>query len=312
MTLSTHSSLGARILAWAHERFPAENGLLCLVLYAAALSAGRAALPGPVTLSLRDGIGFLAAYGFLLMLRVFDEHKDYAIDLQNHPQRVLQRGLITLGHLKVLGGIAIAVQLGASLLVDRGLGPVTWRWLAVMAYSSLMAREFFIGEWLGQRLVLYAVSHMVVLPMSVVWLMQMGAGAAELPARSYLLCGVAMLSGFAFEVGRKTRAPEDERDTVDSYTKALGLRGAVAVLALLGLGLGGVAAAALWDGPLGRMTAAAAGLLGLLPLPALLRFVRHPTPRGAKLNQAALALVSLVVYALCTSSILWQRGVTWR
>ena len=36
-----------------------------------------------------------------------------------------------------------------------------------------------------------------------------------------------MASGFAIEVSRKFKAPSQERETVDSYTKALGIGGAV-------------------------------------------------------------------------------------
>ena len=97
--LTHESPLGARLLAWAAERFPAPNGVFCLVLYGAALICGRTSSgQGPIAISAADGAGFLAAYAFLLMLRVFDEHKDFESDGRNFPQRVLQRGQIGRAH----------------------------------------------------------------------------------------------------------------------------------------------------------------------------------------------------------------------
>src|SRR5215471_10239683 len=188
MSVSRQSPFIQRFFAWINERFPLGNAVLFLVIYAAGLLWGRLLThDGRLLLSLADVPGFFGFWAFFLMLRVFDEHKDYELDLRNHPQRVLQSGLITLGHLKVVGAIAIAVQLAVSLLADRGFGPTTRVWLVVMAWSALMAREFFVGEWLGKRLVLYALSHMVVLPLALVWIAQMGAGGAELPKIVVLL-----------------------------------------------------------------------------------------------------------------------------
>ena len=101
-----------------------------------------------VPMSASDGLGFIAVVSFFLMLRVFDEHKDYELDCLNHPNRVLQSGLISLGHLKVLGGIAILIQLGVSMWLDGGIGPVSTVWFVVVGWSLLMAVEFFCGEWL--------------------------------------------------------------------------------------------------------------------------------------------------------------------
>jgi 4-hydroxybenzoate polyprenyltransferase len=320
MQVSADSPLAARLLAWANERFPpVTNAVLCAFLYGASLSCGRAATwPGALPISILDGAGFLAVFASLLMLRVYDEHKDYALDLQNHPQRVLQRGLITLTHLKVLGALAIAVQLGASLLFDReggrGIGAVTTRWLLVFVWSALMAKEFFIGTWLARRLVLYAVSHMLVLPMAVLWMVQMGAGQTPLPSSAYLLALIALLSGFSFEIGRKTRAPADERPTVDSYTKVLGVRGAVVTLLALGSALGAalcfmVQRIAGSDLSVGGL--ALAVLTAALPVTALLTFLRAPSTRGAKLIEAAIALQTLLAYGLVVGLWLVRRGAAW-
>jgi 4-hydroxybenzoate polyprenyltransferase len=313
MSLSLQSPFIQRFFAWINERFPLGNAILFLVIYAAGLLWGRLLThDGRLRLSLADLPGFFAFTAFFLMLRVFDEHKDYELDLHNHPQRVLQSGLITLGHLKLVGAIAIATQLGVSLLADHGFGPTTRAWLVVMAWSFLMAKEFFVGEWLGKRLVLYAVSHMLVVPMALVWIAQMGAGNAELPKTVFLLPMLSFFSGFAFEITRKTRSPDQERETVDSYSKVFGTRRApMVVLALVVAQTAGVGLVLrqVFDGaPHAAWYATALPILGV-PAISLLAFRATPTPNGAKRNEVMVAVSTLLSYVVLVAAIVVRRGV---
>src|SRR4029079_739836 len=142
-----------------------------------------------------------------------------------HPGRVLQRGLITLRHLQIVGIAAIALQFGVSILRDDGgVGPATTAWLITFAWSLLMAKEFFVREWLRPRRVMYALSHMLVMPLAVWWLVRLGAGNAVLPAAAWMLPVVSSWTGCACEIARKQKAPAGERDGVDSYTRAFGTR----------------------------------------------------------------------------------------
>ncbi len=310
-TVTRPAPLGGHLWAWMQERFPLANGLLFFVVYAAALLLGRSAGGGPVALRFADLGGFAAAWAFFLMLRVFDEHKDYANDCRLYPERVLSRGLVTLGQLKVVGALAIAVQLGVSLAVDGGVGPVTLRWLVVMGWSALMLREFFVGEWLKRHLVVYAVSHMIVTPLSILWLAQMGAGGAALGGRVWAYADMSFLFGFCFEIARKMKAPADERLGVETYTSLFGVwRAAFAVsvlwaLASVTLGFiliaAGVAATSpvLWAG----VTA-----LALPSSLALERFAHRPTARAAKLAQAVVGLSMLVANGVIAGA-LWLHAV---
>jgi 4-hydroxybenzoate polyprenyltransferase len=286
-----------------------------VALYFGAMLWGRFLThAGTLRLSARDVLGYFAAYGFLFMLRVFDEHKDYEKDLVNHPDRVLQRGLITLWHLKVGGAIAIAVQLGVSLYDDGGFGPVTARWLLVIVWSAMMAKEFWVGEWLEKRLVLYATSHMLVTPMAILWMMQMGAGEAPLPKVAYLVAALSFLSGASFEVARKVRGPEGERDGVDSYTKVLGPRGVTVVLLLLALGSGALLVPALLDiggGTMPLPIAIAAALAVILPMATVLRFAMAPSQKLAKQNEATVGLHFLAVYSILVAALVLARGIAW-
>lgn len=317
MKVTAHSAFASRFFAWVQERFPLANAILFLVLYAAALLFGRAsAAGGSIDLTPLDVFGFLAVWGFFLVLRVFDEHKDFALDARNHPHRVLQSGLVTLAHLKVAGVLAAALGLAVSLAYDHGIGRVTLAWAAMMGWSALMAKEFFVGEWLGKRIVLYAFTHMLVMPLALLWMAQMGAGGAPLPRATISLAAMAFFSGFAFEIARKTKAPADEQDGVDSYTKALGLRGAPAALAFTLLAstasLVWTAAAFQGDGrpPIGACVAAGAGLA--LPLAAVAAFVLRPSKKASKKIEASVGIAMLVAYGTLVVSLAMLGGVRWR
>src|SRR5687768_5543739 len=210
--------------AWMRDRFPARNAVFFAVFYATALLVARAADgDGPMTVSARDLACFPAVWCFFLMLRVFDEHKDFEADAIAHPGRVLQRGLITLKHLRVVGLLAIAVQLGTSLWLDGGIGPVTTWWLAALGWSALMAREFFVRDWIRRHLIVYALSHIVVMGIVAMWIAAMGSPNAMRSAGPWSFAALSILAGLAFEIARKIRAPEQEHPLADSYTQALGV-----------------------------------------------------------------------------------------
>jgi 4-hydroxybenzoate polyprenyltransferase len=307
----------AHLPAWAMERFPPDHWVMFLVMWATALVAGRALTgSGDLAFAPADLLGFAAAWCFFLMLRVFDEHKDYDLDLANHPGRVLQSGRITLGHLKVLGGIAIATQLGASLLLDGwAFGSVTCWWLLVIGWSSLMAKEFFVGEWLEQRLILYAASHMVVMPMALLWMAQMGAGQEAMPPAVGLLAGLSFLSGAAFEITRKLKGADEERDSIASYSQILGpTAGAATVLGLL-VGAAGLLALLLdgvFAGDVGLSWHLGLAALLLGPAVTLHLYKNKPSARGRKANEAAVGVTMLGSYALLIAAFFAAAdSVTW-
>ena len=310
-TAARPAPLLGNLWAWMQERFPLANGLLFFVVYAAAMLLGRSAGGGPVALRFGDLGGFAAAWAFFLMLRVFDEHKDYDDDCRSYPERVLSRGLVTLGQLKVVGALAIAVQLGVSLALDGGVGPVTLRWLVVMGWSALMLREFFVPEWLSRRLVVYAVSHMIVTPLSILWLAEMGAGGAALDRRVWAYAGMSFLFGFCFELARKMKAPDEERADVATYTSLFGVWpvaftvSVLWALATVTLGYvlvdGGVAptAPALWVGVVA---------LALPASLALERFAHRPTAKAGKLAQAVVGLSMLAANGTLVAVLLVRGG----
>lgn len=298
--LTSQSPFRQRLGAWFNERFPPANALLFFILYLTCAVIARH-LQGQVTLSFADIVGALVVWSWFLLLRIFDEHKDYQIDLRNHPQRVLQSGLITLAHLRLLGAIAIASQILWSLYLDQWQpGAALTAWAMMFAWTCLMGKEFFCGAWLEKHLTLYAFSHMLVMPLIVWWLANLGAPGLSLSATMGWLMALAFISGFAFEITRKTKGAEEERDSVDSYSRIFGARGAVIVILLLALAMLTIQIVLVWQlaGML-PIWALAILLIALgLPLLTLKRYWQQATEKGRKHNEAAIALLMLIGYAV--------------
>ena len=215
--------------AYLQERFPPVNMMLFAILFGAVYSV---AIAGE-TPDWSELWGIAAVISFFFRLRVMDEIKDYKIDLINHPRRVLQSGGINLS---VLIGVSIAgtiVELGWSIHSGTFC---TIAWALALIYSILMRYEFFIGSWLRPRLLIYAISHMLVMPAIIAWIWF--AYRSDFDPALWLLMILSLTAGFCFELARKTHAPEAERPGIESYSKSLGLRRSVyTILTLLAVGL---------------------------------------------------------------------------
>ena len=304
--VSMNSPWIVRFLAWMNQRFPFANWILFFVLYLTAVALGRTFVADAVSgasgeqlFNWMDIWGCLASWSFFLLLRIYDEHKDYELDCQNYPERVLQRGLITLNNLKVIGVFCILFQLAYGIYLDGGIGGVTLTWLVVTGYSFLMTVEFFAHDWLSKRLVIYAVSHMLIMPMIIYWLVALGIGSSPFILEINLFAALSFLCGFAFEITRKNRGPEEERDTVDSYSKIMGNKGASAfvitlliVISFLGYRLIGLSTTMPFIGNTIFISCI------LLAIGHLVYFMLRPSLKGREINEALVGLAMLSIYAV--------------
>jgi 4-hydroxybenzoate polyprenyltransferase len=232
MAVTEESPFGARLRAYLAERFPLIGHGLLIVSYGSSNQFLARALTEPGA-PMHYGWSSLACAVVLLCLffhlRVFDEHKDYAEDCRNHPERVLQRGLVTLRDLRVLGAIAIATELVLAGLHSRAALVAV---LVALGFSVLMLKEFFVGAWLRRHFLVYAVSHMLIMPLFalVVFAFATRRPPWEAPGWFLLYAFVGFFVTFNWEVSRKIRSPEDEREGVESYTKIFGTYGAAWVV----------------------------------------------------------------------------------
>lgn len=218
----------ARLWRYQAERFPLVNHGILTLVFAASSCAFAAGIAGVAPSFAAIALATIAGLGQFLLLRIADEHKDFATDAAHRPYRAVPRGLISLFELRIVGAIAAAIMLTAilgaqstSLLI---LGIATW------VYFALMTIEFFIGDWLHRRPILYLASHMVITPL-IAWLLagfqlaHDGVPIAALAriAPAFLAC--AFFIGVVLELGRKIRSQADEEPGVETYS---GLWGAAA------------------------------------------------------------------------------------
>lgn len=310
---SMNDALSARIVAWMDERFPFKNALLFFILYLASATIARSALDGGIPVTLIDVLACVVTWSLFLVVRIFDEHKDYALDVINHPQRVLQSGLITLKHLKVLGVVAVISQIVFSLYKDDfSIGGATISWLMMFGYLCLMGAEFFCGEWLEKRLTLYAFSHMLIMPFIVYWLANLAVPNVVLNESLIVMMLLAFISGFCFEITRKTKGIEEERDTVDSYSRIFGTKGSAYIVMLL-VSLMLVCQTAL-------LFALDVAYIGWYLIPLVLmygvairqvmKFVDDATEKGREKNEAAVAINMLMGYLIIIIAALINHGMT--
>lgn len=306
MNVTAEAPASARLWAYLEERFP--PGAMAVFSAVTVLSAAAAAAAATGrAVGVDPGLALLAVGHLLtlLILRLLDEHKDHERDVTAYPDRVLSRGLVTLGALTRLGWVAGVV----ALLASAALGPVPLVAHAlVVVFALLMAKEFFLGDLLRKDVFLYAAAHQPINPLITGWLLvgvaARGTGAlddlgAHLPPALGWYVGAQFALGFGFEVARKLWTPEEERpDLVDSYSShAIGPRGGAALaLALL---LGGCAAVSVFvvRAGLPAWTHAAVGLCALLCLVTVGRFAAAPFPGASKKLQGAVGLGSLVLHA---------------
>ena len=218
----------ARLRAYMRERFPLFGHVLLIISYFSSnqfLAKVLTYPDEPMHYTVRSLYGSLTLLFFFFHLRVFDEHKDFAEDSRFHPQRVLQRGVITLAELRVLAAIAIVAEIILAALA--GAAALT-AWFVAFVFSLLMLKEFFAKEWLKRHFLVYATSHMLLMPLLSLMIFSFATGRMpwQAPPVFWLYAFVGFFVTFNVEVSRKIRAPEDEIEGLDSYSKIFGTYGA--------------------------------------------------------------------------------------
>ena len=188
---------------------------------------------------------FIIIFMFFLQLRITDEFKDYEEDLKYRAYRPVQRGIISL---KTLGKIGIATVIIQIMLAHVINPEIIYFMIFVWIYMFLMAKEFFIKKWLTKRILIYALSHVVI--MVFITLVIVEATQYIVPKNIFdvfilqrykhnidfaliPLFTLNYLNGIVLEIGRKTRRADEEEHGVQTYSKLWGRKKAVVILSLL-------------------------------------------------------------------------------
>ena len=210
--------------AYLQERFPPQtNGLLLLAFFSANYLLTRAATaPGQaLRITWRFPLGFLALLLMFFHLRVIDEHKDYERDRVVHPDRLLSRGIVTLRQLRLAGLAAVTGELILSSLLGK---PALALCALLLAIAWLIYKEFYLAELLDRHLLANAFLHLLVMPVYSWYIYALAAGGYpwEAPGVVLLYAFVSYGVGLGYELARKTRAPQDERPGLITYSRVMG------------------------------------------------------------------------------------------
>jgi 4-hydroxybenzoate polyprenyltransferase len=293
------AQLRARLWEYQKERFPVAGfvPLISAFVFSSAafsrLSRGLTEfIPWP-----RFAVGAYTTIALFFLLRVLDEHKDQDVDRRYRPELPVPRGLVTLGELRVFAaGVLVLALLLNALVVPRALIAM----VPIGIWIALMTREFFVRDWLRAHPAAYLLSHMVVLPVIDVYTTGLDwlAEGVEPPPSLMLFLGVTFANGILLEIGRKVRAPADEREGVDTYTAAwgrprAGTAWALAFISSLLLAL--QASAAAGASPIPVLLFLVPGMLAVLTG---IAFTMNGTRRHAQGMEVASQLWPLVTYLL--------------
>ena len=190
---------------------------------------------------------FIIIFMFFFQLRITDEFKDYEEDLKYRPYRPVQRGIISLKALGKIGITTIIVQIILAHVINPKL---IYFMLLVWIYMFLMTKEFFIKNWLTERILIYALSHVVIM-IFITLVIVKGTGYIlqdHFSETLYLLLekyeknifigliplfALNYLNGIVLEIGRKTRKSDEEEHGVQTYSKLWGRKKAVFILCIL-------------------------------------------------------------------------------
>ena len=188
---------------------------------------------------------FIIIFMFFFQLRITDEFKDYEEDLKYRAYRPVQRGVISLKTLRKIGIATVIIQIMLAHVIDP---EIIYFMIFVWIYMFLMAKEFFIKKWLTKRILIYALSHVVI--MVFITLVIVEATQYIVPKNIFdvfilqryrhnidfaliPLFALNYLNGIVLEIGRKTRRADEEEHGVQTYSKLWGRKKAVVILSLL-------------------------------------------------------------------------------
>lgn len=292
-----NASFIKRFYLYQKERFPVlGHGLLVASFSFSAISYSRICRgeSGFVPWS-NYFVAIFTTITLFLLVRIFDEFKDADDDAAYRKELPVPRGLIGLKELLIVGIILGIGQIVVNALFFPKLLII---YFIVIAYLSLMGKEFFIPNWLKKHQFWYVTSHMFIIPLIDIyasgldWMFE----GAEAPKGLLFFFAVSYMNGIVLEVGRKIRTPEKEAEGVLTYSSMLGMRKAVFLWMLVLLITFGFSILASYYAQLGTTAyVVLSGIFALCLIPAFL-FLQKQSAKKAKLMEYTSAIWTIAMY----------------
>ncbi len=217
--------------AWCQftkERFEPWSHLVMILVFVGAHILVLNPVRSIFASSLNEIFLVIGVVAFYFKLRLYDEVKDYELDVVINKSRPLPRGLLT--HKDMYRGMFACIVIELICFSIMGLNSFVTALIAVI-YSLVMYKEFFIPEKIRPHLTTYALIHTVVTTLlsfaifSFLSQQSLFNLLTEPTLVSFALANWLLFN--IFEFGRKTFATSEERENVDTYSSLFGRVGAV-------------------------------------------------------------------------------------
>jgi 4-hydroxybenzoate polyprenyltransferase len=225
---------------YVNETFlPFSRTALCTLLYAGNMFLYQALIdrhPLVLTHDMLPGVTTLVL--MFLYYRIQDEFKDQVTDRSFFPHRPVPSGRVSLQDLRILIWLSIALMVAVNIL----WGAATGMFFVFLGFSVLMHYWFFMEKILSRNRLLALATHApfgFFADLFVVAIYTNRCGMPLLSSESMLTALWFSLGGFYWDIGRKTRAPQEEMHGYQTYSSIIGYRGASA-LALAFIGVQGL------------------------------------------------------------------------
>lgn len=292
-----NASFLKRFYIYQKERFPiVGHGLLVASFSFSAISYSRICRSVEGFVSWKTYfIGIFTTISLFMMVRIFDEFKDAKDDAEYRKYLPVPRGVISFKELMIMAIILATLQIVVNLYFFPKILII---YFIVIAYLSLMGKEFFVADWLKKHQFWYVTSHMLIIPLIDIyasgldWYLQ----GVDAPKGLIFFFTVSYMNGIVLEIGRKIRTPEKEVEGVLTYSSMLGTNKApILWIGILFITYCLSIAASYYAG-YGTMAFFILGIVFILCcIPALL-FLKNKTEKLSKAIELNSALWTIVMY----------------
>jgi 4-hydroxybenzoate polyprenyltransferase len=292
------ASLFVRFRVYQQERFSfLQNGLVITILTFSGIAYSYA-IRGIIISGLpwlEFIISAITCLLFFFLLRIFDEFKDAEDDANYRPYRPVPRGLITLKELGWIGIFTILIQIFINAIF------IPWKlviYFIVLFFTGLMAKEFFVKNWLKKHMIIYMISHMLIMPLIALYITGTGwiVKYSNNYAGIFLFVGITFFNGMIFEFGRKIRNKESEETGVETYSTLLGEKKATyiwLIILLISFLLAVVSVVQIGYTQIGLFILL--GLFIISSIPAI-KFLNSPEQKNAKQIEMTSGIWNLLMY----------------
>ena len=305
-------AVSARLRTYVAERLQPRLLPVVVLVFAMGLLYGKAIVgTKSLHISVVDVIGVFGVVGYIVVARVFDEHKDYEFDVAHLADRPLPRGAISWSEVNALGFVGLLMQVVICVIEDAGIGKVCAWWAIAFGFLVLTRYEFFVRAWLRRHFVTNTLTHLPVYCLVALWSAEIGAHPKWIGWSAIWLGGYMYVHTFGLDLWRKSHAPEDEVPGVDSYTAIWGTTYASVAAIVLVAATAALAGAMLQASHVTAVAPYVALAVLMLPVAGgLVRFALAPNRRTSAIARNVLILTVATVDVTLILSLAIGRGLS--